>query len=316
MPLDKAQFTTPPIGNPLGFIGSVFAGDGVTIENNGKISVAPPTATQIGGVKAGSNITIDPDGTISASGGGGGGVSRLIAGSNITLNPTTGVGDVTISATGGGGGGSVDSVTGGTGINVSPTTGSVVVNNTGVTRITPGRGLGSTGNTGDIGIYFTENTVVNFDPLVWNSGSDWNPGGPSGGQSSGLGSFNFTVPDGCNGAAIWFRGQAVVIGTSDPAEWPGGSPSVMNVRSFEFKLSGGGGLNITTGGSLVGQYLCMISKNGRGIWTTPVRFDLANISGSGSRNVSISVEGRINDGIGQNAARIAFPQLIVLPFQK
>jgi hypothetical protein len=36
--------------------------------------------------------------------GGGGTVNQLIAGSGITLSPSSGVGDVTISATGGGGG--------------------------------------------------------------------------------------------------------------------------------------------------------------------------------------------------------------------
>ena len=35
---------------------------------------------------------------------GGGAVSKIIAGDNVTISPTTGVGDVTISATGGGGG--------------------------------------------------------------------------------------------------------------------------------------------------------------------------------------------------------------------
>ena len=44
-----------------------------------------------------SNSSTTPTGT------GGGGVDQIIAGSNITISPTSGVGTVTISATGGGG---------------------------------------------------------------------------------------------------------------------------------------------------------------------------------------------------------------------
>ena len=66
------------------------------------------------------------------SSGSGGGVTRLIAGSNITLSPTTGLGDVTVSASGGGGGGvtSVTASPAGVGLSITPTTGAVVIRNT------------------------------------------------------------------------------------------------------------------------------------------------------------------------------------------
>ena len=67
-------------------------------------------ATLIGGVL---NI---PNYTSSAAG-----VTKITAGTNVTISPTTGLGDVTINATGGGGGGTVESI-----IAVSPLTGGTI----------------------------------------------------------------------------------------------------------------------------------------------------------------------------------------------
>jgi hypothetical protein len=70
----QTKFSTPTftLQPPTGtLIGGVKAGDNVTIDNNGTISVAAPytlpvaTNSVIGGVKAGSNVTIDGTGAIS-----------------------------------------------------------------------------------------------------------------------------------------------------------------------------------------------------------------------------------------------------------
>lgn len=42
------------------------------------------------------------DGSLSGGGGGTGGVTKIIAGTNITISPSTGVGDVTVNASGSG----------------------------------------------------------------------------------------------------------------------------------------------------------------------------------------------------------------------
>jgi hypothetical protein len=54
--------------------------------------------------------------------GGGAGVSQIIAGTNVTITPSTGLGAVTINATGGGGG-AVTKIIAGPGISVNPVTG-------------------------------------------------------------------------------------------------------------------------------------------------------------------------------------------------
>jgi hypothetical protein len=67
---------------------------------------------------------------------GGSGVSQIEAGTNVTISPNTGVGAVTINASGGGGGaGTVTSVATGTGLTGGPitTTGTVALANTAVT---------------------------------------------------------------------------------------------------------------------------------------------------------------------------------------
>ena len=69
---------------------------------------APPSGG-VTSIIAGSNVTISPTTgigavTINASGGSGGGVTSIIAGSNITIDPIDGTGAVTINARGGGAG--------------------------------------------------------------------------------------------------------------------------------------------------------------------------------------------------------------------
>jgi len=60
--------------------------------------------------------------------GGGGGVTKIIAGTNITVQPSSGLGEVTISASGegGGGGGSITTIQAGSGIQVTDGTGPTV----------------------------------------------------------------------------------------------------------------------------------------------------------------------------------------------
>jgi len=83
----------------------------------------------------------------------GGGVTQLVAGTNVTLEPPTGLGVVTINASGGGGGSGVLSVTAsGAGISAIPTTGAVVIENTGVTSIVAGTNVSISGTTGAVTI--------------------------------------------------------------------------------------------------------------------------------------------------------------------
>lgn len=94
-------------------------------------SVTIPTATNtvLGGVKVGSGLSINSSGTLTNTG-----VTKIIAGSNVTITPSTGVGEVTISASGGSGGGSYQQ---GTGITISGTTISANIG-TGSTQVAAG----------------------------------------------------------------------------------------------------------------------------------------------------------------------------------
>ena len=80
-----------------GTVRKVTTGTGLlggTIEQEGTISLAPPTATEIGGVKAGANVTIDDQGTISVAAPGKGTVIAVNAGPGLTA---TGTDSVTLS---------------------------------------------------------------------------------------------------------------------------------------------------------------------------------------------------------------------------
>lgn len=287
MALDKVQFMLPPGSNPLDFIGAV---------------------------KAGNNIVIAADGTISTSSG----VSKLVAGNNITLSPTTGIGEVTISASGGGGGGAVNSVSGsGSGISVSPTTGSVVVQNTGVTSLSAGKGISVSPTTGAATVSFTETIAASYEPIIWASGVTWNPcggEGGSGGQSTSLGTMNFTVPDGVNSLAVWTRCRIIMNNNRDPADWPGSGPGVGNMRDWNLDISAGG-WDRSGSGNLSGYCLALIVKNGRGNEVTVCRWDTGTVNGSGTRNLSINVTGSFG-GLGSNCGGVQLPQIIVLPFQR
>jgi hypothetical protein len=58
------------------------------------------------------SITQTSDQIVLNSTSGASGVSKIVAGANVSISPTTGVGEVTINATGGGGGGgNVEDVT-------------------------------------------------------------------------------------------------------------------------------------------------------------------------------------------------------------
>ena len=68
--------------------------------------------------------------------------TQIIAGTGVTVSPTTGIGAVTVTATGTAG---VSEVLAGTGITVNANTGNVTVTNNGVTAITPSTGISATG---------------------------------------------------------------------------------------------------------------------------------------------------------------------------
>ena len=80
----------------------VGAGTGITV---GADSISLANTTVSAGSYTTANITVDAQGRITAASNGAGGVTQIVAGSNVTITPASGVGAVTINATGGGGGG-------------------------------------------------------------------------------------------------------------------------------------------------------------------------------------------------------------------
>jgi hypothetical protein len=119
---------------------SLTGGTGITITGTGNSRTI--TNSGITNVVSGSPgvISVDVTGgvaTISSSGGTG--VTKINAGTNVTITPSTGIGEVTINATGGGGGGSINEIKAGTGISVqNPTSAAPTVTNTGVLAVAAG----------------------------------------------------------------------------------------------------------------------------------------------------------------------------------
>lgn len=87
---------------------------GITLNSNtGLITLTPKTfggSDNVGLVPSSNSASqttsfLRADGSWAVPSGGSGGVTKIIAGSGVSISPTTGLGDVTINATGGGGGG-------------------------------------------------------------------------------------------------------------------------------------------------------------------------------------------------------------------
>lgn len=205
----------------------------------------------------------------------------------------------------------------GSGVSISPDGTISVTQQGGVTGVYGGRGINASPNTGNVTVSFTETIAAAYDPVIWASGQGWNPcagDGGSGGQSTSLGTMNFTVPDGVNSLAIWTRCRIVMNNNRNPPNWPGDSPGVGNMRDWNLSISAGG-FNLQGGGGLSGYCLALVTKNGRGNEVVVCRWDTGSVGGSGSRNLSISVTGAFG-GLGANCGGVQFPQIIVLPFQR
>lgn len=84
-----------------GNAGKYLTTDGIDVSwaNPSAYTLPPASGSVLGGIKVGTGLSITLDGTLSATGTAG--VSQIVAGSGVNISPTTGLGVVTISATGG-----------------------------------------------------------------------------------------------------------------------------------------------------------------------------------------------------------------------
>lgn len=87
--------------NQAGNAGKYLTTDGINVSwgNPSSYTLPPASGSVLGGIKVGTGLSVTVDGTLSATGVAG--VSQIVAGSGVIVSPTTGLGVVTISATGG-----------------------------------------------------------------------------------------------------------------------------------------------------------------------------------------------------------------------
>jgi hypothetical protein len=147
---------------------------------------------QIPAVQNGTTVRI-PASLIAGSGIAG--VSQIVAGTNVTISPTSGVGVVTINATGGGGGGGVTQITAGPNIAVSPSggTGNVTVGFDGILPVASG----GTGTSTPALVAGTNVTITGDWPnqtinASGGGGGGGTPGGPTGSIQFNGGGGTFT----------------------------------------------------------------------------------------------------------------------------
>jgi len=139
-----------------------------TIANSGVITLQNGTGTSVQNV-GGGVWQVNATGTA--------GVTKIVAGNNISLSPTSGIGEVTITASGGGGGGSITEIKGGTGITVNSGTGPITtLTNSGVISVSAGTNTTISGTPNNPVI----NAVGSLNNLTSGKGiSITNPTGPN-----------------------------------------------------------------------------------------------------------------------------------------
>lgn len=236
-----------------------------------------------GAVKAGSGITIGPDGTISATGGGGGAVNK---------------------------------VTGGTGITVSPETGDVVVNNSGVTRNSAGRGIKITNNTGDSTISFDDGILENYDPifLANNDSKSWGDPNGLGNKQEFFTKLSGSYPAGPNKAVLMTRCRCEVGPVGGASYDDTGfmyveAPAVFISMEDQSAKSRGEWQVAMLG--VVGGFK---NGTGRSNGTMLIRYDLVDLTSASGGTVSVSLS-VTQTASGANNVYFQFPQCVLWPYK-
>lgn len=271
----------------------IVAGQNISVDQTtGLVTVSATSTAPITSLAEGTGISITspsgPTPVIENTG-----VTQIVAGDNITIDQSTG--SVRISASGGGGG--VTSVTGqGAGISVNPTSGDVVVQNTGVTKLTGGRGIQLSASTGDISVTIPDEAVEVFPSqrFLMTDVKELGGNGDQGGQSTRYGSINVNYPAGANRASVVWR-MATISNWS--GEGTGGSFQICNVRGAQWVVNlsnasfeGGGGSGASSGENLAGAGGSGVTRSQSQflVRTDVLRFGNGTSAGTFTINVDVS----------------------------
>ena len=182
------------------------------------------------------------------------GVSQIVAGTNVTISPTSGVGVVTINATGGGGGGGVTQITAGPNIAVSPSggTGNVTVGFDGILPVASG----GTGTSTPALVAGTNVTITGSWPnqtinASGGGGGGGTPGGPTGSIqfNGGGGTFTgtsvnslYTPAGGSPTGGVQLGNSAIIPSNAitpslDIFGYDGATSTALNVRGYNNSTS-------------------------------------------------------------------------------